>query len=98
MITEDLRTKVLDQLRNSDLAKGRWGAVDAEIQGDFEYLLVSLESPFFGDDAVDIEVKRDVGDLLVSMLPSGGDDVLGRWMVVFKKSGKVVDSWAPYDL
>lgn len=71
----------------------RWNSVYAELQDDSEYLFVAIESGDFGKDDVDRAIKTDTGNLLGDMLPSGGDDVLGRLRVVFKSHGEVVDAW-----
>lgn len=87
--------KVVAKLSDASFSKGRWDNPYAEIQDDFQYLFVSIA---VADIAVDITVKNDIANLLVSIVPSGVEQTIGNWMVVFKRGNEIIDSLAPYDL
>jgi hypothetical protein len=95
MITDQMLEHVVEKLSDSVFCKGRWFSPYAEIQDDSQYLFVSVD---VAEELVDVAIKNDIANLIVSTVPPGGEATIGNWMVSFQYDGQIIDSWAPYDL
>ncbi len=86
---------IVERLSDSTFCKGRWNDPYAEIQDDFQTIFVSV---CVAKKPIDIVIKNDIANLLISTVPPHGQATIGNWMVAFLNSGKVIGSWAPYDI
>ena len=88
IITQELVAKVLSLIEESTSLKKE--SISFEIQDDFQQLLISISIDNF-HDIEPASVFIQVGQLLNTMMPTRRGDY--SWMVVFTKSGKIVDSY-----
>lgn len=93
VITSEMVNQILRLLEAETCFKKE--SISYEIQDDYKHLLISISIDELSENEPPSTFKR-VGDLLNPLIPGRRGDY--SWMVVFTRSGKVVDSYFGGDL
>jgi hypothetical protein len=98
MITDQIQSVVIEILSSPGIRQGRWEEVQAEIQDEGEFILISITARDYESGEIPQEVKDEITKTLSAKLPPHPKTSEGNWMALFKdRSGSVYDSWGNYE-
>ena len=92
MISPAIVDEVTSRLTDPELRDGRWEEVIASLMDNGELLVVHIEARDYYPGDVPNDIKKEINDVLMKLMPPASDKFESNWSVIFTKRTKMYDS------